>query len=131
MNNTTKNALIAELVGTHTVRYDMEAWNSMCEKEKVTIIMDKNGRTYTDWDRGMSCSDMKFIHVPDYCNDLNDMHEAEMSLKDTPPAPGEKSDRARYREILCIVALMAGGPIHSTASQRAEAFLKTIKKWEV
>ena len=68
--------------------------------------------------------------IPDYLNDLNVMHDVEMSLSDVPPAPEKPSDRARYRMNLCTVSLMAGGPIHATAAQRAEAFLKTIGKWD-
>ena len=67
---------------------------------------------------------------PSYSSNLNTIHFAEMSLSDMPPAPDKKSDRTRYRENLCVVSLMAGGPIHATANLRAEAFLKTIGKWE-
>jgi hypothetical protein len=56
--------------------------------------------------------------------------EAEMFLSDMPPKPDTKSDRTRYRENLCVVTLMSGGPIHATAAQRAEAFLITVGKWE-
>jgi hypothetical protein len=64
-----------------------------------------------------------------YLQDLNAMRELEMSLSDMPPAPDKKSDRTRYREELCVVCACHGGPIHATAVQKAEAFLKTIGKW--
>jgi len=70
------------------------------------------------------------IEVPDYLNDLNAMHEAEKVL--TP-------DRQEY--FVCVLDRMLHGgrasdlseqflSLHATAAQRAEAFLKTIGKWE-
>ena len=75
-----------------------------------------------------------WIALPDYLNDLNAMHEAEKVL--TPkyqPAKGESqwSDYLAWlgfcgenktREVYeCVTA---------TAAQRAEAFLRTVGKWE-
>jgi hypothetical protein len=68
--------------------------------------------------------------VPDYLNDLNAMHEAEKVL--TP-------DRQEY--FVCVLDRMLHGgrasdlseqflSLHATAAQRAEAFLRTIGKWE-
>lgn len=71
-----------------------------------------------------------YFDEPLYTSNLNLMHDAEMTLSEIPPDPEKKSDRTRYRENLCIVALMKGGPVHATADLRAEAFLKTIGKWE-
>lgn len=73
--------------------------------------------------------------VPYYQHDLNAMREAEMTLSDVPPPvtpenPNPKSERTRYREQLCVVCCMAGGPIHATAAQRSEAFLKVKGRWE-
>ena len=73
--------------------------------------------------------------VPNYLNDLNAMHEAEKTLSDVSPGKDKNgdnipSDIARYRLNLCIVCMSNGGPITATAAQRAEAFLKTIGKWE-
>lgn len=78
--------------------------------------------------------DMQYRSCPDYLNDLNAAHTAEMSLSDTSPrldknGQPEKSDRARFREQLCVVALMNGGPIHATAAQRVEALLRTKGLW--
>lgn len=68
--------------------------------------------------------------LPNYCNDLNAMHEAEKML-------GEKRIRS-YAFILAQV--LDTSPtvdlddqflnIHATALQRAEAFLRTLGKWE-
>jgi hypothetical protein len=68
--------------------------------------------------------------VPDYPNDLNAMHEAENMLTET-----------RVRSYASVLAqVLDTHPtvdlddqylnIHATAEQRAEAFLKTIGKWE-
>jgi hypothetical protein len=58
--------------------------------------------------------------VPDYCNDLNAMHEAEQVLTNI--------QRERYRTEL--VYRYAGGDIFATAAQRAEAFLRTLNLWK-
>lgn len=64
--------------------------------------------------------------LPDYCNDLNAMHDAENTLNMDYPSTElaitfygylVKSVRSN---ILCV---------HATARQRAEAFLRTIGKW--
>ncbi len=57
--------------------------------------------------------------LPDYPNDLNAMHEAEKVL-----------DYNQLREMEDSVSFQfAVYPFHATASQRAEAFLRTIGKW--
>ena len=67
--------------------------------------------------------------LPDYLNDLNVMHEAEKVLSDNNQMKfrGELIDMMipKYGfESACLLA------IHATAAQRAEAFLRTIGKWE-
>ena len=61
-------------------------------------------------------------HIPDYCNDLNAMHEAEKILT---------RDQI---EVFCDQLLPKHHGIwwgiHTTSHQRAEAFLKTIGKWK-
>lgn len=67
---------------------------------------------------------------PDYLNDLNAMHEAERVLT--------KDQQASYGELLLsAVPYNASGVhrdiflcAHATAAQRAEAFLRTIGKWQ-
>jgi hypothetical protein len=61
--------------------------------------------------------------IPDYCNDLNAMHEAEKRLL--------SGYWMRYCE--CVTYLLGKSiyaSVHATARHRAEAFLKTIGKWE-
>ena len=59
---------------------------------------------------------------PDYLNDLNAMHEVEKVLTN------------EQLEVYCNILHKPNHgvywAIHSTASQRAEAFLRTIGKWE-
>ena len=59
---------------------------------------------------------------PDYPTDLNAMHEAEKVL--TLP------ERRKYRKTLLGHCEPASIAIHATAAQRAEAFLRTLGKWE-
>jgi hypothetical protein len=71
------------------------------------------------------CMDPKGVlrfnhHRPDYLNDLNAMHEAEKTLDYNDLNDMEKSVSFHFGVT----------PFHATASQRAEAFLRTIGKWE-
>jgi hypothetical protein len=73
-----------------------------------------------------------YSQLPDYCNDLNAMHEAEMTLPLVPLGRGRKhwdNSRAEFRSYLRLISDYCGS-IHATARQRAEAFLRTIGKWE-
>jgi hypothetical protein len=58
--------------------------------------------------------------LPDYCSDLNAMHDAERSLTDDQlwrmAREIERNDEQWY--------------FRATARQRAEAFLRTLGKWE-
>ena len=73
--------------------------------------------------------------IPDYCNDLNAMHEAEKVLdwqgkikfteilyRHCPDSYIREYDETEWDEIFPL--------INSTARQRAQAFLKAIGKWE-
>jgi hypothetical protein len=63
---------------------------------------------------------VKAIVPPNYCNDLNAMHEAEKVLT------ANQFDKYCYR--LDAVGGMRHCT-HATAAQRAEAFLKTLRMW--
>jgi hypothetical protein len=83
---------------------------------------------------------LRFNHErPNYLNDLNAMHEAEehaihnlmdadewgeygMLLKRSHPHGLFLNGEVDYHDLATI--------LHATASQRAEAFLRTIGKWE-
>ena len=67
---------------------------------------------------------------PDYCNDLNAMHEAENRLLSDEKESYwyhlyEKCDRSVFSRVEDNYKM-----IRSSARQRAEAFLKTIGRWE-
>ena len=65
--------------------------------------------------------------LPDYCNDLNAMHEAEKVL-------GKKL--SEYGSQLCEMTIVNEDDFpecyiwYCTARQRAEAFLRALGKWE-
>lgn len=71
--------------------------------------------------------------LPDYFNDLNAMHDAEMSLN-----PDQQKRFIEYliegeaHDEYCTEMLWDSSWVaaHATAAQRAEAFLRTIGKWE-
>lgn len=64
-----------------------------------------------------------YQYVPDYCNDLNAMHEAEKVLDSDELFRG-------YYLALYDITKSTRWPVHATARQRAEAFLRTLGKWE-
>ena len=70
-------------------------------------------------------------YVPDYCNDLNAMHKAERLLDDDQwleymlnlqDVLQRDPDRGKW--------IVRQDNMHSTAAQRAKAFVKTIDKWK-
>ena len=64
---------------------------------------------------------------PDYLNDLNAMHEAEKVMMDSP-----KKKHTYLQWLGCEDAYTSTvfASVTATAAQRAEAFLRTIGKWE-
>ena len=58
--------------------------------------------------------------LPDYCIDLNAMHKAEKMLN--------KEQWVAYGKELSRLGVFP--MVHATAHQRAEAFLRTLEKWE-
>jgi hypothetical protein len=66
---------------------------------------------------------VKTKDLPDYLNDLNAMHEAVKSVT-------IRSQQHYIAALRNICAVAGNWPEEATAAQRAEAFLKTIGKWE-
>ena len=64
-----------------------------------------------------------YASEPNYLNDLNAMHEAEKVLVRL-----QWVSYLRRLQTLCDESVT--WPIHATATQRAEAFIRTIGKWE-
>lgn len=107
-------------------------WTAKEDKDGLWRAVDPSGNmTYTVW---VSEMNVWSAGIPDYLNDLNAMHEAEKALRD-------------WHKYVCMVAKVIVGDtrpkasgnhyrvassvlIHATAAQRAEAFLRTIGKWE-
>ena len=73
-------------------------------------------------------------YYPNYLNDLNAMHEAEKLLYGNPNLPKKYTQQIKNairREAGVTKAQMDFDVcITATAAQRAEAFLRTIGKWE-
>jgi hypothetical protein len=59
---------------------------------------------------------------PDYCSDLNAMHEAEKVLTDDQREVFYPRNLGAWQRPFNV--------IYATARQRAEAFLRTVGKWE-
>lgn len=90
--------------------------------EQINIAIAKAcGWSNNDIERGYTLCQFS-ESVPDYCNDLNAMHEAEMMLK--------SEDCHTYGCYCSNLYEDFGNTVSLTARQRAEAFLKTIGKWE-
>jgi protein associated with RNAse G/E len=68
------------------------------------------------------------LNIPDFRNDLNAMHDAEKMLDVN--IESEDSPRYEYSRQVYRIVESRRQPFRSTAAQRAEAFLRTIGKWE-
>lgn len=62
--------------------------------------------------------------IPDYLNDLNEMHEAEKVLDE------QQIQYPYCHNLYAIVVPKEIQPFRATAAHRAEAFLRTIGKWK-
>lgn len=60
--------------------------------------------------------------VPDYCNDLNAMHEAENTLN-------EEQKEKYFFNLMCVFGNWPKA-IQANARHRAEAFLRALGKWK-
>jgi len=65
-------------------------------------------------------------HIPDYLKDLNAMHEAEKVLLKLDTTCGFWQTYSN--RLACLLGCT--DIFHATATQRAEAFLRAIGKWE-
>ena len=68
--------------------------------------------------------------VPQYLNDLNAMHDAEMVVGACWPTYCEHLLEIVEPEPRTLEICHRWNLLHATATQRAEAFLRTIGKWE-
>ncbi len=78
-------------------------------------------RANTEWRGGFEYA----TELPDYCNDLNAMYEAEKTLI---------YKYREYEDRLWFIVQRDGKELaftsHATAPQRAEAFLRTLNLWK-
>ena len=104
------NAAIAEACGF--INWDNE------------FYVNKDGPKFRFWDypKGWN-GPSREPWVPLFCTDLNAMHEAEEVLQNQFTAMIEE---AYWRNLQWVKP----HPIYATARQRAEAFLRTLGKWE-
>ena len=105
------NHCIAELCGWTEI-HDSGIWHNFkpwgCPPEKP----GQGGNSYN--------------FLPDYCTDLNAMHEAEEML-----SKAQWEDFVQHLANEWINVSDAWKDVcHATARQRAEAFLRTLGKWE-
>ena len=101
-------------------------WTVQQDSEGFWRAVDASGRM--SFSRWISQENVWSVGFPDYVNDLNAMHEAEKILAE--------ANREEYLDILYGVCnphsiLNDAWNLNcATASQRAEAFLRTIGKWK-
>ena len=111
MNEDEINRAIAEHLGWMRHPTCKKVWRTpeQCERNRELI-----GTVSGPWSTESS-------GPPNYCGDLNAMHEAEKTLEN--------------HQLWMVATALAGiahvdAPItHSTARQRAEAFLRVVGKW--
>jgi hypothetical protein len=99
------NAAIAEACG----------WKAVC--------VDGDSGFYKGFDNGAELRP----DFPDYCTDLNAMNEAEKMLA---PKNWNRFSEKWWNYYHHLVDGDVYKTIHATARQRAEAFLRTLGKWE-
>jgi hypothetical protein len=78
----------------------------------------------------MSESNVWAAGIPNYLNDLNAMHDAEKVLGACWPTYCEHLLEIVEPEPRTLEICHRWNLLHATAAQRAEAFLRTIGKWE-
>jgi hypothetical protein len=101
MNTDKQRIAIAEACGWTVIN------DTLCH-----VTPDKDGLPQIAW----------IARLPDYLNDLNAMHKAETVLI-------LDCEWATYLDRLSVI-VAEGSLVHATAAQRAEAFLRTVGKWE-
>lgn len=118
---------IAQAVGYYLI-HDEET--SSIALRAPTIEKDRAWRF--PWHRdGDDAEQFAWEDAPDFLNDLNAMHEAVMGYFNT------KTPETFFAYLKNVARAANASPdfltmavVHATAAQRAEAFLRTIGKWE-
>lgn len=111
MNPEQQRVAIAEACG----------WTAREDIENFWRAVDASGNmTHELW---MSERNVWSAGIPNYLNDLNAMHDAEKTLTD-------KAHEEFRLNLYDVIGDDSRLIVSSTATQRAEAFLRTIGKWE-
>ena len=133
MNKDIQNLFISEYLGIHRVEYGKGRWSPSSPETNLIIGISKNGHRCTyfcDETSGCQC-DLDYIHPRNYVGSLDAMHNVEKHLLNR-----EGDDWGVYCDNLMDIIVSAAGYsaaelyCHASAATRAEAFLKTIGKWE-
>ena len=111
MNQEQQRIAIAEARGWQEVLWSDLDLISPREARERKVYCRNNAQKRCEW-------------LPDYLNDLNAMHEAEKVL--------DYNQMNRYQNIELSRFVHTGTTwiCSATAAQRAEAFLRTLEKWE-
>ena len=104
MTNEQMNVAIAEACGWTDI-HDSGPWHNHKLWGYPPELLGQGGNAYK--------------YMPDYVYDLNAMHEAEKTLTDD-----------QWHDYVENVGGFCQQVMYATARQRAEAFLRTIGKWE-
>ena len=100
------------------------------EQQRIAIAV-ACGKWHSGWPHEYMNQADRLRHIPDYLNDLNDMHEAEKVLTDEQDLEySEALEQVVEGRFVTNNAEDMRRLRSATASQRAEAFLRTIGKWE-
>ena len=92
-------------------------------RSEIPVYIDRQFIQKEEYKNGFRVDDFA-EYLPDYCNDLNAMHEAEKVLEKMP----EK--RITYAHHLMNATCREWAAFHATAAQRAKAFLRTLNLWK-
>lgn len=123
MTEQEQNLAIAEFCG----------WREAFPRDKTPHPETKRGGILLPYEWVNEITHARAMHLPDYLHDLNAMHEAEKMLRD------EDTLMRRYLNHLLTATcyespktwFVANFDLQcATAAQRAEALLRTIRKWK-
>ena len=96
-------------------------WTRAHEFDYLTVYPPSNKGKHT-YRKGQELRQID--KLPNYCNDLNAMHEAEKTFA------GDDATVEKYWLELYDATEQTRWPYDATARQRAEALLRTLGKWK-
>jgi hypothetical protein len=102
----------------------------MTPEQQRVAIAEVCGKWHSGWPHEYINQADRLRHIPNYPFDLNAMHEVEQVLTDDQWPIYRDEIRLVVLGPIRMVSDWCKSDIHATASQRAEAFLRTIGKWE-